>query len=193
MAYLKINKKYVSFTGLVSVGEKALFIYLDKFGHETDTKELLKTCLSFNVVVFKGFECDPFEVDKKEFCLFLRKLHEKNNKLKIIIYCDGNIKPIGLNAIDITYIVNTKLNEKKETASLNYYLESESLFYSTVDTIEEIDDVSLICIDNAIPKHRMYISFTKPELTDDILDVCKLNGFNFGPNLKEMFWPKLGV
>ena len=198
MATIKIKEKYVSFTGLITVGKKALFILFDTFGHPFEVKDLVKQCLNFNVVVFEGFECDVFE-QRDSFVELVKNIKKENSMCEIIVYTTAEIKPIGLSSLDIKFIVNIQLSntnkdlDKRINSSIiNYYVQSNSRFYSKIESIEEIDEIILIANDNNIPRHLLYISFNNPELTDSVLDMCKLNNINFAPDLKFMFWNNIG-
>jgi hypothetical protein len=198
MTSIKLKEKYVSFTGLVSVGEKAIFLVIDKFGYPFDIKELVQSCIHFSTVVIESYNCDTF-YEKVEIVKFIKKLKNENKNINIILYTPGTIKPAGLSVVDIQYIVgielahtNKDLQQRINPSAINYFLEAGAKFYMYIESIDEIDEAILLANDNNIPRSQMYISFDNPELTDEVLDICKLNNINFAPNLKKMFWNELG-
>jgi hypothetical protein len=194
---LKIKEKYVSFTGEISVGERAYFIILDTYGVDEDIYELVKQSTSFNTVVLDGYKCDVFN-QKEEVAKFIKKLKSENSEIKIIVYTNGTIRPISISE-KVEFVIRIQLKhtnisyDKRIIENVIFWFNQYgSKFSFYVKNIDGVDEVALLINQLGISKKDVYISFSDVNMTDMLLESCRQYGYNYSPLFKDLFWNKLG-
>jgi len=193
---MKIKETYISHTGLVNVGNFALFIDVQKDGVNVDNDELVKQSTFFPRIVLLG---EPFE-QREDVTKFCKKIIKQNEKIKIEIHTKGLIKPLSIPSIDnINFNVHLQLKisgldykQRIKSNVINWYNQVGANFLFIINIEDELDEANLIIQENNISKRDVYLVVEDSEQLEQVRIWAKLNGYNFAPNFRKFLWKKDG-
>src|SRR3972149_1485043 len=182
---MNIREMFVGYTGLVDVGSLAYFIVVRNAGMEITVKELVEKASHFNTVVLTG---SPFK-QNDEVAKFIKALTDKNQNVKVLIYDDGGIAPVGMGGLkNVTYIISLKLKQSNIPyevriipKSIEWFVKMKALFIFDIYTNDDIDESDLLIQEFSINKALVYFSPISHHHMDKLLRKSKRLGYNFAP------------
>lgn len=197
---MNIKEIYMSFTGKINVGERALFIIFDKHGSYVDQKELLLQSQHFNKIVIDG---DEPMLQINDIGKFVKALIKKSPDIKIEIHTKGTIKPKLITGIqNVKFVVSLQLKNSMKpfdirinSSVIEWFNLAGYPFIFNVYNNDDISEVNMLVNQYGISLQQVYLSVGGPmdyKQYQLILNSCIKHKYNICIDLKETFWPTIG-
>jgi len=200
---MKVKEMYPSFTGLIDVGQYALFIVLDEYGVEYSQEELINRIAPFNNVVLLGKNT---YAQRDEMAPLIKKCINKNNTIVFHVHTDGVTRPISMGGFEhVKYYITPKMKrdggkyeDRIIPRNMSWFIKILGKFIFQVSNEDDVDEVSMIATDMGIPKNQIYLTSTSTTNQDEydtidfIIKQAKHFGYNIAPKVCIVMWPDEG-
>ena len=186
---MQIDRTEVGFTGLVSVGRFAFFIYLSDTGFHMDEQQLAEQAIHFPVIVIQ----DDKLKQREEIVTLIKHIRKDKPNIEIIISSDGIQRPVAISGIDnIDYHVYLQLKnsgleykDRIKEKVINWYVTAGAKFIFKITNKDDVDEMDVLIMELGINKSQVYLY---PSIDSDFcLKIAKQCGYNIAPDFRLLF------